>query len=43
MDCIRNGTKPEVGLEEGLASVAVGVAAHMSIDQGRTVKMTEIL
>ncbi len=43
LDCIRNGTTPEVGLEEGMASVAVGVAAHMSIDEGRTVKMSEIL
>lgn len=42
-ECIRNGTEPEVGLQDGLASVAIGVAAHRSIDEGRPVKLSEIL
>ncbi len=43
MDCIRNGTKPAIGLAEGLQSVAVGAAAHRSIDEGRPVKLSEVL
>jgi myo-inositol 2-dehydrogenase/D-chiro-inositol 1-dehydrogenase len=43
MDCIRNGKTPEVGLEQGLSSVAVGVAAHKSIDRGGPVQLSEIL
>jgi myo-inositol 2-dehydrogenase/D-chiro-inositol 1-dehydrogenase len=43
LDCIRNGTKPEIGLAEGLQSVAVGAAAHRSIDEGRPVKLSEFL
>jgi predicted dehydrogenase len=43
LDAIRNGTPPQVTLEEGLLSVAVGVAAHMSIDEQRPVLMSEIL
>jgi myo-inositol 2-dehydrogenase / D-chiro-inositol 1-dehydrogenase len=42
-DCIRTGSVPEVGLAEGLLSVAIGAAAHMSIDEGRVVGMDEIL
>lgn len=32
-----------VGLKEGLLSVAVGVAAHRSIDEGRAVTLDEVL
>lgn len=32
-----------VGLDEGLLSVAVGVAAHRSIDEGRAVTLAEVL
>ena len=35
--------KPEVTLEDGLRSVATGLAAHKSIDEGRPVLMSEIL
>ncbi|RMH73488.1 MAG: gfo/Idh/MocA family oxidoreductase [Actinomyces sp.] len=42
-DAIRNGTPPEVTLEDGLWSVAVGVAAHRSIDEGRPVTLDEVL
>ena len=42
-DCIRTGSVPEVGLAEGLLSVAIGAAAHMSIEEGRVVGMDEIL
>jgi myo-inositol 2-dehydrogenase / D-chiro-inositol 1-dehydrogenase len=40
---IRNGTPPEIGLEEGLRAVATGLAAHKSIDEGRVVQLSEIL
>jgi myo-inositol 2-dehydrogenase / D-chiro-inositol 1-dehydrogenase len=40
---IRAGTKAEVTLEEGLRSVATGLAAHRSIDTGRAVELSEIL
>ena len=39
----RSGRAPEVGLRNGLVSVAIGVAAHRSIDEGRPVMMSEIL
>ena len=42
-DAIVNGTPPKVTLEEGLLSVAIGVAAHRSIDEGRPVLMSEVL
>ena len=34
---------PAVSLEEGLLSVAIGVAAHKSIETGRFVYMKEVL
>ena len=40
---IRNGTPAEIGLAEGLRAVATGLAAHLSIDQGRVVSMNEVL
>ena len=40
---IRTGTAPEVGVDEGLWSVAVGVAAHRSIDEHRPVELAEVL
>jgi myo-inositol 2-dehydrogenase / D-chiro-inositol 1-dehydrogenase len=40
---IRGGERPAVGLEDGLWSVAVGVAAHRSIDERRPVEMDEVL
>lgn len=43
LDAIRNGTPPKVTLEDGLASVAVGVAAHRSIDEGRPIALSEVL
>ena len=43
LDAIRSGTPPLVTFEEGLWSVAVGQAAHMSIDEGRIVEVAEIL
>ena len=43
MQAMRDGTAPKVTLTDGLAAVAVGVAAHRSIDEGRAVHMTEIL
>lgn len=43
MQAMRDGTPPKVTLSDGLASVAIGVAAHRSIDERRTVDMFEIL
>ena len=42
-DAIMKGTEPEVTLADGLLSVAVGAAAHLSIDEGRAVTLDEIL
>ena len=39
----RSGEKPKVALEDGLLSVAMGVAAHRSIEEGRPVEMAEVL
>jgi predicted dehydrogenase len=43
LDAIRHGNPPEVTLDDGLWSVAMGVAAHRSIDLGRPVAMTEVI
>ena len=43
VDAIRNGGTPKVTLEEGRMAVAIGVAGHMSIDEGRPVMMDEVL
>jgi predicted dehydrogenase len=40
---IRNGTAAEVTAQDGLLSVAMGVAAHRSIDERRVVAMAEVL
>ena len=41
VDAVRNGTQPEVTVNDGLWSVVVGAAAHMSIEQGRVVEIAE--
>jgi predicted dehydrogenase len=43
IDAVRTGAAPAVGLEDGLLSVAMGVAAHRSIDQGGPVSIDEVL
>jgi predicted dehydrogenase len=40
---VRAGGAPAVDVEQGLLAVAVGVAAHRSIDEGRVVAMDEVL
>lgn len=40
---IRSGTPAGVGLQEGLSSVAMGVAAQRSITEGRVVTLDEVL
>ena len=40
---IRNALPAEVTLEDGLRSIATGIAAHRSIDTGRAVAMREVL
>ena len=42
-DAVRSGTEAEVGLQEGLWSVAIGQAAHLSIDEGRLVRIDEVM
>ena len=42
LEAIRSGGTPEVTVHDGLLSVAVGVAAHRSIDEGRAVEMAEL-
>ena len=42
-DAIISGSGSAVTLRDGLASVAIGVAAHRSIDEGRAVSLSEIL
>jgi myo-inositol 2-dehydrogenase / D-chiro-inositol 1-dehydrogenase len=41
-DAIRRGAAPEVGVDDGVWSVAMGVAAHRSIDEGRPVTLAEL-
>ncbi len=43
LDAVRSGSEPAVSLEDGLLSVALGAAAHRSIDQRRPVELNEIL
>lgn len=43
LDAVRTGGSPTVGVAEGLASVAVGVAAQRSISERRVVSMAEVL
>ncbi len=43
LDAIRESRPPEVGVREGLASVALGVAAHRSIEEGRPIEMRELV
>lgn len=40
---LRAGRPAEIGLEEGLRSVATGLAAHRSIDERRVVEIAEVL
>lgn len=42
-DAIRNNTAPKVDVIDGLWSVAIGEAAHRSIDERRPVDLAEIL
>ena len=39
LDAIANGTAPEVGVEDGLRSVEIGIAAHRSIEEGRPIEL----
>jgi myo-inositol 2-dehydrogenase / D-chiro-inositol 1-dehydrogenase len=40
---VRDGSPAEIPLDEGLRAVAVGLAAHRSIDEGRVVALSELL
>jgi predicted dehydrogenase len=41
-EAVRNDSPPEVDVRAGLSSVAIGVAAHRSIDEGRPILMSEL-
>ena len=43
LDAIRAGTQPKVSLHDGLLAVAMGVAAHRSIESQGPVLMTEVM
>ena len=43
LDAIRTGHEPDVSLEDGMLAVAIGAAAHRSIDDGRPVEVAELL
>jgi len=43
LDAIRTGGEPKVSLEDGMWGVAVGAAAHVSIDEQRPVMINELL
>jgi predicted dehydrogenase len=42
LDAIRNGTPPAVTVEDGLLAVAVGIAAHRSIEEGLPITMAQL-
>ncbi len=42
-DAIVNNTPPKVTLDDGLRAVAIGIAAHRSIDEGRPVNLDDVL
>ncbi len=42
LDAIRNGRREDVTVRDGMWSVAMGVAAHRSIDEGRPVGLAEL-
>jgi len=41
-DAIRSGSSPDVTMVDGLWAVAMGVAAHRSIERGRPVELSEV-
>lgn len=43
LEAARSGAPPMVTLEDAVWSVAIGVAAHLSIDEGRRVSLEEVL
>jgi myo-inositol 2-dehydrogenase / D-chiro-inositol 1-dehydrogenase len=43
MAAVRAGRAPTVGVDDGVLSVAMGVAAHRAIDEGRVVTLDEVL
>ena len=43
LEALRTGNPPEVSLTDGLMSVAIGQAAHLSITEGRPIAMEEVL
>jgi predicted dehydrogenase len=42
VECIRSGAPAPVTARDGLRSVAIGLAAHRSIDEGRVVALSEL-
>ena len=42
LDAVRSGGPPKVTVEDGMWAVAMGLAAHRSIDEGRPIGMAEL-
>jgi myo-inositol 2-dehydrogenase/D-chiro-inositol 1-dehydrogenase len=42
IEAIHSGGEPTVTVQDGLRSVALGVAAHRSIEEGRPITMEEL-
>jgi myo-inositol 2-dehydrogenase/D-chiro-inositol 1-dehydrogenase len=42
LKCIERGTEPEVGIEDGLASIRLALACNLSLAENRPVKLCEI-
>jgi len=42
LDCIRNGRPPKVTASDGMMAVAIGIAAHRSIDEGLPITMAQL-
>ncbi|MEO1061291.1 MAG: Gfo/Idh/MocA family oxidoreductase [Actinomycetota bacterium] len=43
LEAVRTGSAPGVSLDDGLLAVAIGVAAHRSVDERRAVELDEVL
>lgn len=43
LEAVRTGSAPEVSLDDGLLAVAIGVAAHRSIEHGRPIALNDVL
>ncbi len=42
LDCIRNAKPPKVTATDGMMAVAIGIAAHRSIEEGLPIQMAQL-